>query len=194
MLQRFLLKHGPIFIAVTINFFTSSINMKSIKGILDSIAQRQDCVLHPIVDGEKRKLNSSLPQDLKEFYEMCDGLTIKFKNGKDLEIVSVSDFRITNEVLYPPGDVIWEELEDDISNEWYLLAKSEELSQYVSIDLNIIRAGRCYDSYLDIHANPGDSPVIAKSFTELLVRLWTGKDWYWTEDEFSSHGDAYDEN
>ncbi|MGE8342955.1 MAG: hypothetical protein ACN6OI_18140 [Flavobacterium sp.] len=55
--------------------------------------------------------------------------------------------------------------------------------------------GYCYDSFLETHANPDESMIIAKSFTELLERLYSsnGEDWFWLDDEFESYGDAYDE-
>lgn len=108
--------------------------------------------------------------------------------------MSLSELKITNSVLFPPEDVIWEELEDDISQKWYLIAKSESLSQYISIDLSEVNIGKCYDSFLETHANPNDSPIISKNFTELLVRLYAtkGKNWFWLESNFESYGDAYD--
>lgn len=91
--------------------------------------------------------------------------------------------------------MIWEELQDDISNDWYLIAESPTQSQYISIDLREYHNGYCYDSFLDIHATPGESAIIAKNFTELLSLLYQakGKSWYWTNTNFESYGDAYDD-
>ncbi|MDU6207362.1 hypothetical protein [Veillonella sp.] len=33
------------------------------------------------------------------------------------------------------------------------------------------RFGFCYDSFIETHATPDESPIIAKSFTELLEKL-----------------------
>lgn len=100
----------------------------------------------------------------------------------------------TSKRLYPEDDVIWEELEGDISNEWYLIAESEQINQYISIDLSDSHLGYCYDSFLETHATPGESQIIAKSFTELLEHLYAskGENWFWLADNFESYGDAYD--
>lgn len=72
------------------------------------------------------------------------------------------------------------------------MAESPELSQYVTIDLDAERLGRVYDSFLEAHANPGESPIIARSFTEFNRQLETGGAcWYWTAPGFESPGDAY---
>ena len=82
-------------------------------------------------------------------------------------------------------DVIWEELADDISNDWFMIASSQELSQYISIDLNKKRFGFCYDSFIETHATPDESPIIAKSYTELLEKLVSNeKEWFWLDSSF----------
>lgn len=142
-----------------------------------------------------QKSNLKLPSDLKYFYENYDSLELFVNKTYGIRIVSLNEFIPTNKRLYPEDDIIWEELEDDISNEWFLIAESKELSQYISIDLRKSHLGYCYDSFLETHATPDESMIIAKSFTELLEKLYSGngKDWFWLDDEFESYGDAYDE-
>lgn len=43
---------------------------------------------------------------------------------------------------------------------------------------------------------PGYSQIVAKSFSEMLLRLFEnqGNHWYWLQSGFESYGDAYDEN
>ncbi|MFP3917100.1 hypothetical protein U5N28_04745 [Lysinibacillus telephonicus] len=48
-------------------------------------------------------------------------------------------------------------MEGNISNEWYLFAESEQINQYISIDMNKSRLGYCYDSFLEIRSAPGES-------------------------------------
>lgn len=64
-----------------------------------------------------------------------------------IKIVSSNEFIPTSKRLYPEDDIIWEELEGDISNEWYLIAESEQINQYISIDLSKSHFGYCYDSF-----------------------------------------------
>lgn len=140
-------------------------------------------------------LPENLPDDLKLFFEKTNGI-ILFKNEPyGIEIVNRKDFIPTNKYLYPEDDIIWEELEGEISNQWYLIAKADEMSQYISIDLTKERNGQCYDSFYETHSLEGDSPIIAKNFTELLINLYQnkGQHWYWLQDDFEKLGDAYDE-
>ncbi|MDA3613400.1 hypothetical protein [Polluticaenibacter yanchengensis] len=151
------------------------------------------CEVRPV--NTETNLPGNLPDDLNLFFEQTDGI-ILFKNEPyGIEIVKREDFISTNKYLYPEGDVIWEELEGEISNQWYLIAKADEMSQYISIDLTKERNGQCYDSFYETHSLEGDSPIIAKNFTELLANLYQnkGQHWYWLQDHFENLGDAYDE-
>ena len=108
-----------------------------------------------------------LPQDLDN-YEYA---ILNIDTSCEIRISSLSQLQPTNQILYLADDVIWEELADDISNDWFMIASSQELSQYISIDLNKKRFGFCYDSFIETHATPDESPIIAQSFTELLEKL-----------------------
>ncbi|MDU5003486.1 MAG: SMI1/KNR4 family protein [Veillonella sp.] len=112
-----------------------------------------------------------LPKDLEFFYENYEYAILNIDTYCEIRISSLSELQPTNQILYPADDVIWEELADDISNDWFMIASSQELSQYISIDLNKKRFGFCYDSFIETHATPDESPIIAKSFTELLEKL-----------------------
>ncbi len=86
-----------------------------------------------------------------------------------------------------------ETIEGDISETWYILA--DDLNgDYFTIDLSRERLGRCYDSFWDSHAQVGDSPIVATTFTDFLVRMLNnnGQHWYFLQPEFVSLGDAYD--
>ena len=164
----------------------------NIQDILELIGKDANCNLIP-----KKTSNSenriNLPDDLKYFYNNYEYLELFSNKSYSIKISSLKELIPTNKKLFPEDDVIWEELEGDISNDWFLIASSEQLSQYISIDLADRNFGYCYDSFLETHANPDDSPIIAKSFTELLERLYksNGDNWYWVED-FEPYGDAYD--
>ncbi|UED78806.1 SMI1/KNR4 family protein [Lysinibacillus sp. CD3-6] len=136
----------------------------------------------------------ALPKDVKYFFSNYDSLHMFLDKPYGIKIVSSNEFIPTSKRLYPADDVIWEELEGDISNEWYLIAESEEINQYISIDLSKSHLGYCYDSFLETHATPGDSQIIAKSFTDLLELLYSskGEHWFWLAENFMPHGDAYD--
>ncbi|QPQ30190.1 SMI1/KNR4 family protein [Lysinibacillus sp. JNUCC 51] len=160
--------------------------------IINKIEQDSNCRLVKKITDFKSEL--ALPEDLHYFFSNYDSLQMFLDKPYGIKIVSSNEFIPTSKRLYPEDDVIWEELEDDISNDWYLIAESEQINQYISIDMSNSHFGYCYDSFLETHATPGDSQIIAKSFTELLEHLYSskGENWFWLAENFESYGDAYD--
>lgn len=147
----------------------------------DSCILKEPSTLPEIPDGLK------LPEDLRHFYEQAGGAVLFQGADHSIEIVEPVDFVRANPVIRgEPGEY-------DVSYNWFIVAQSEP--QYISIDLNLGRAGRCYDSFWDRHALRGDCPIISHSFTELLQRLIEGKGpcLFWLADDFVSMGDAYDD-
>ena len=128
-----------------------------------------------------------LPDDVLRFYTLCGGVSLYLNNDYSVRIVSPQDFVLANPVI------VGEVCEDDISSTWYIVADDFN-GDYLTIDLDASRLGRCYDSYFDVHGMVGGCPIIATSFTDLLRRLITNKGeyWYWLSDDFKPIGDAYD--
>ncbi|WP_337085152.1 SMI1/KNR4 family protein [Elizabethkingia anophelis] len=164
-----------------------------IEELIDLIKQDENCEVIPAKN--KIALPTNIPDDLKKFYELTDGIKLFESEPYGIKIVGREEFIPTNKYLYPKDDVIWEELEGEVCNEWYLIAKVDEMSQYISIDLTSERNGQCYDSFYETHSLQGDSAIVAKNFTELLTKLNhnKGQHWYWLQDDFEKLGDAYDE-
>jgi hypothetical protein len=127
------------------------------------------------------------PEDLRSFYALCGG--VRLFGGRDyaVTLVSPQQFVVANPVIV--GDMV----EDDISSTWYIIADDGN-GDYLTIDLSRERLGRCYDSFFDRHAVAGSCPIIAPSFTDLLMHLYEnqGQYWYWLRSDFVSLGDAYD--
>ena len=67
-------------------------------------------------------------------------------------------------------DMLAQDDHDDISWDWYTIAQTAN-GDYFTIDLHPQRLGRCYDSFHETHAMPGDSPILGFSFDEFLVRI-----------------------
>ncbi len=165
--------------------------MSQIKELIELIKKNSECIVHsPSTD----KINLEVPDDLMEFYEYTNGVSLFPDKPYGIEIVEKSKLISTNEFLYPKNDVIWEELENDVTNDWFLIAKSDELSQYISVDLTKDKFGKCYDSFYDTHGEEGMSQIIAKNFTDLLTNLYKikGLNWFWLESDFENLGDAFD--
>jgi hypothetical protein len=136
-----------------------------------------------------------LPDDLREFYQICGGLTLAENTKYALTIVSADHCVPANPVLL--GEVA--ELArlanaEDISWSWYILADYGN-GDYITIDLAPQRLGRCYDSSHETHGLRGETPIIALSFTDLLASLFQtrGQYWYWLQRNFVPLGDAYGE-
>ena len=147
----------------------------------------------PAAEREAHALWPALPPEVQAFYALTDGATVHAGLPIELRIPTLAELQTTNSLLYPPGDVIWEELEDDISQHWLAIGLAPELSQYVSLDLAPERLGRCMDSFIDTHASPGDCAVIAASFADWLAQLLASpQHWFWLRDGFEPLGDAYD--
>ncbi|MDO6580636.1 SMI1/KNR4 family protein [Photobacterium sp. 2_MG-2023] len=162
------------------------------KSILDEIRNSTDCIVLPPCGLPQINDEHALPKDLEEFYKECGGVSFFIGSDYAMEIVSPDKLVLSNPVILADG---WEVdvPEDDISNDWYIVAEAGP-EQRISIDLHKNRFGKCYDSFWDIHASPGECPVLALSFSELLEKIFACKGgyWFWLADDFIYLGDAYD--
>jgi len=135
-----------------------------------------------------------LPMDLERFFQVCGGVRLFPRSDYPIRVVGPTELRRTNDVLWGhlPSEAT-KEVSADRSWSWFTIA-ADEKGDYLSIDLSPERLGRCYDSFWDRHAVPGESRVVATSFTDLVLRLIEnrGDYWYWLREEFVSLGDAYD--
>ncbi len=151
--------------------------------LLKRVDNTEDCFLLPHSGIPCIPPEYSLPQDVREFYKHCGGVVLFEKSAYGIWIVSPQNFVRANPIIRG------KEGEYDISYHWFIIGRSEE--QYISIDLNNARLGRCYDSFWDRHAFPGNCPIIAKSFSDLLLNLLEshGRHWYWLDEKFKHLGD-----
>jgi antitoxin YokJ len=157
---------------------------REIRDIVTEIAGSSECRVYPSA-GLPTNLEYPLPADLEAYFRMCGGIDLFVNSGYGLHVVSPAEFVRANPVIRGV------EGRDDISYDWFIVAKSEPA--YITIDLGKERAGRCYDSFWETHALRGDTPIIAMCFTELLERLFadSGEHWYWARKDFQAYGDAY---
>jgi len=166
----------------------------SLEDLLLRIQTTLGCKIHapsgfPIIN--KRH---SLPNDLHQFYQFCGGLTLGA--GTKYPIAIVPPIRCVQANPIFLGDVTelaQQAQGDDISWSWYIIADCGN-GDYLTIDLDQDRLGRCYDSFHETYGLVGEMPIIATTFTDLLTRLYEnrGQYWYWLQSDFVSLGDAYD--
>ncbi|MCG8474487.1 MAG: SMI1/KNR4 family protein [Cytophagales bacterium] len=162
------------------------------RSLINEIRKSKDCVVLQPSGLPTVKLPHILPQDLQEFYTECGGIRFFQNSDYVMEIVTPDNFLLSNPVILSED---WETdiPKDDISNDWYIIAQAGP-EQKISIDLNEVRLSRCYDSFWDIHASPGECPIITLSFFELVENIFKCKGgyWFWLVENFKSLGDAYD--
>lgn len=158
-----------------------------IRQLISNIRNNPNCTVYPPSGLPVVNEYHVLPDDLRTFYEICGGLRLFSKSDYPVSIVSSKDVALANPVI------VGELYEDDISSTWYVIAKDGN-GEHLTIDLSKERLGRCYDSFFDRHGVAGSCPIIARSFTDLLLRLFENKGqyWYWLQPDLVSLGDAYD--
>jgi hypothetical protein len=119
---------------------------------------------------------------------LCGGIYFyKEDGGFPINILNPTDVKPSNLAL------LGESYEEDISSLWYLIADALD-GNYISIDFNPSRLGRCYESFEYSHAVAGNCPIVALSFEQLLNSLieYKGDYFFWKDnDKFDSLGDAY---
>lgn len=129
-----------------------------------------------------------LPNDVKEFYTYCGGISCYVEDG-GFPIVILEPKNVKPANMFLLGEVY----ESDISSSWYIIADADD-GNYISIDFNINRLGRCYESFEYSHAIDGNCPIVALSFSEMLINIlnYKGEYFYWKDKEFFNEiGDAY---
>lgn len=161
----------------------------NIKDLFKTLGNLSNFEIKPPCGFPKLKEGHVLPDDLKEFYTMCGGINCYTEEGGfPIEILSPSNFTQANKLL------LGEEYDDDISSSWYVIVDAED-GNYITIDCDPKRIGKCYESFEYRHAVVGNCPIIALSFTELLNNIITykGDYFFWKDDlKFVSYGDAYE--
>ncbi|QHW32810.1 SMI1/KNR4 family protein [Paenibacillus rhizovicinus] len=160
----------------------------SMEELIARIRMTPDCIVLPPSGLPATDEHLRLPEDVRTFYALCGGVTLYQFADYSVNIVPPEEFEPANPVI------VGERCEDDISAQWYIAADDGN-GDYFTIDLAPERCGKCYDSFHETHGLVGNTPVIARSFTELLERLLANKGqyWYWLDEGFEPLGDAYEE-
>lgn len=128
----------------------------------------------------------ALPADLMAFYALCDGADLGGGSPYPISISARSQLTDANR------EVVGEAIAGDRSSDWVIVCRGRT-DEYVSLDLNPLRSGRCYDSHSDRHGIAGSCSIVAWTFTDLLQGLVdrVGRRHFWLEDGFEPLGDAY---
>jgi len=162
-----------------------------VRDLIKRIQNTPDCRVFPPKGIPKIPDHLSLPLDVQSFYSLAGGAVLLQNSLSPYEIPEPQNFVPSNEIIFPEG-YDWDLPENDRSYDWYVAANSGP-EQYISIDLNPDRLGRCYDSFWQLHATE-DAEIVALSFREMIEHLLDhrGDGPYWVEDGFPRLGFAYD--
>lgn len=167
--------------------------MIDLNELIQQISTREDCRVFPpaglplLHDPAHR-----FPDDLLRFYSLCGGVLLWTESDYWMQILGPEDVRPADMVQLSGQDSGDELDKESPTADWYLVARCGD-AESISIDLNLQRLGLCYDSSPECFGLPGSSPVVAKSFSELVCRLFAneGEYWYWQHPDFVSLGDAF---
>src|SRR5207248_10185624 len=98
-----------------------------------------------------------LPDDLRNFYQLCGGLSLAENTAYSVTIVPPTKCLLANPVIL--GEKVAERVRrtqrENISWSWYSIADYGN-GNYITIDLDQRRLGRCYDSSHETHGLRGD--------------------------------------
>lgn len=161
--------------------------------LVNKLEHTPDCSILSPSETPLVKPEHILPYDVREFYQLCGGATFFEQSEYSMRIVSPKNFVLANPIILTGlTEDQFTATKHEISWSWYIVGKGET-GEYLLIDLHSERLSRCYYSFWDRHAMRGYSPIIATSFTDLLLRLLAnrGQQWYWERPDFNL-GDAYD--
>lgn len=166
----------------------------SLESLLTKIRVTPDCRLLAPAGLPLLGKSHSLPDDVREFYQLCGGVHMAEDTQYPIAIIPPTSCIPANPVLLGEVAELAQQAQgDDISWTWYIIADCGN-GDYVTIDFDQERLGRCYDSFHETYGLVGETPIIAFSFTELLTRFYEsrGQRWYWLRPDFIPLGDAYD--
>jgi antitoxin YokJ len=162
--------------------------------VIAQIARTPGCAIRPAT-GAPRLASTAhgLPDDLRRFFELCGGVALFPERPFAWSIPGPDGLLPSNPILL--GSYYRDNrasFDADRSSFWYLIAESAE--EKVVIDLHPARRGWCYDAFHEVYAT-GNSAVLARSFTDLLVALvaTAGEMPVWKGESFRPLGHAYDD-
>lgn len=166
----------------------------NIEHLIEKIRKYENCKILPPSGLPSVEDGNVLPSDVIRFYELCGGVELYKNKDYCVEFVKPTEF-------VPISPLIWDAeiinsarnvFEVKVATSWYRAVNLGD-SNFIAIDLNPIKSGRCYKAFWDSYAVKDETPIIANSFTELLSQFIdnNGEYWYFMQDDFVSYGDAY---
>lgn len=144
-------------------------NPRQITTIITQLSNLPNCDVYSPDGLPTLQPSHLLPNDLRTFYEKCGGMYLFTDGAFPCQIVSPRKFRPANfDAFSGVSESELVKTKNHISWFWYTVAEYS-MQQVITIDLSSERLGLCYDSHWLLH--PGNSYVVALSFTDLLLKI-----------------------
>jgi hypothetical protein len=173
---------------------------------MDVLLRRLDCEHRTVPGTGRAKGPTYLPADLAKFYHHKDGAELFGRaSAVACRIVASSDLQRLDWGQIPenlrdndyPNGHIWYRLAWLVDGSWLAINPRPEYPDALRKRFRQDPRPGQWDSVVAIcHCNastqgkPGENPVVALSFTELLERLLDSGGLYWLNREFVNYGDA----
>ncbi len=154
---------------------------------IDSLHSFEPCSDETEIDRFENQHSYRLPSDLKTFYKKYGSVKLfDDKYGCVYRFVSVSEIHPTYE------DVYGKDFDEGRPRAWFTVCDVQD-GNYIAIDLES-KSGDEYnfiDCFHETFAQPGESKIVAKSFTELLdLALHSNGNLYYLQENFIGYGDG----
>ncbi|MBA4384366.1 MAG: hypothetical protein C0410_06495 [Anaerolinea sp.] len=155
---------------------------------IESLHNSEPCHDESEIDHFEKQIGYQLPTDLKLFYKKFKSVCL-FDNqfSSTYRIVPITEIHSTRIDIYGID-------KDEYGPATWLTICDVMDGNYVGIDILSIEADECnfIDCFHESFAQPGDSKIIAKSFTEFLDHaLHNGEDLFYLQTGFVGYGDAF---
>ncbi|MHC4502337.1 MAG: SMI1/KNR4 family protein [Planctomycetota bacterium] len=141
--------------------------MMNARELIHDIRATPDCVVFPPAGLPRLKPEHVLPADSADFYSLCGGLVLFRSIAFPVTILPPDRVKLAN-----PQIALLDESVDsgDISWSWYTVAEDGN-GDYFTLDCAPGRLGRCYNSFHETHGLAGQTPVVAWTMIDFIVRM-----------------------
>jgi hypothetical protein len=145
------------------------------------------CLDDAEIDRFEKQNGYQLPADLKAFYRKYNSVKLfNDEYGFTYHFVPISE-------IHPTRKDIYGENANELGPSTWLTVCDVQNGNYIAIDLSSKKGDECnfIDCFHETFAQPGESQIIAKTFTELLdLALHNGHNLYYLQNNFVGYGDG----
>lgn len=135
--------------------------------LINEISGTPDCVVFPAAGLPQLKSKHVLPPDAADLYAACGGMVLFQSIAFPLTILPPAAVKLANPKI---AFIDESECPDHISWNWYTIAEDGN-GDFFTMDCSLERLGRCQNSFHETYAMEGQSPVVAWSLVDFIIRM-----------------------